>query len=70
MNMGDISTFISTNGFPIFMCLLLFWYQVQSNKSHKEEMDKMSQAIENNTVALTVLTERIGNGRDSDINAK
>lgn len=29
------------------------------NSSHKEEMEKMTEAVNNNTIALTRLTERL-----------
>lgn len=50
---------VSTVGFPIVCCAAMFWNMVTSNKQHQEEMSKMSEALNNNTVALTQLTERI-----------
>lgn len=50
---------ISTIGFPIAMCLILMWYINKSNESHKEEMSKMSDALENNTLALTRLVAEL-----------
>lgn len=50
---------ISNLAFPIAMCLLLFWKMNEQDKDHKEESLKFAQAIENNTNALTALTEVI-----------
>lgn len=50
---------VSTVGFPIVCCGAMFWNMVTLNKQHQEEMNKMSEALNNNTIALTKLTERI-----------
>lgn len=68
--MSDIVSLISTVGFPIVACLLLGWfvkYQTDSyreevkelQKDHKEEVQRMTEAINNNTLALTKLCERM-----------
>lgn len=49
-----IQTF-QTVGFPIGMCLILMAYIYKMGERHKEEIDKMSDAVENNTIALTKL---------------
>ena len=53
---------ISTLGFPIVMCGALFWRQIKSDEQHKEEMTKLSEALNNNTLALTVLTDKLEKG--------
>lgn len=58
--MGDIVSVISSVGFPITMALILLWYIYDSNNKHKEEIDKMSTALNNNTIAITKLLDRIG----------
>lgn len=60
MNIQDIISIISTVGFPIACCLVCFWYIYHSQKSHKEEMDKMSEAINNNTLVMQQLIDKIG----------
>lgn len=71
--MNEIVRLISTVGFPIVACLLLGWYvkyqtdsyrsEVQDiQKEHREEVQKMTEAINNNTVALTQLCEKIKEG--------
>lgn len=58
--MGDIVSVISSVGFPITMALLLLWYIYDSNNKHKEEIDRMSEALNNNTIAITKLLDAIG----------
>ena len=58
--MGDIVGVISSVGFPIAMALILLWYIYDSNNKHKEEIDKMSEALNNNTIAITKLLDRLG----------
>ena len=50
---------ISTVGFPIAMCLLLFWYVKQQSDAHNQEMDKMSEAVNNNTLVLQKLVDAL-----------
>ena len=58
MNPNDLTTLIGTVGFPIVAYGAMFWYMVKQNQSHKEEMDKMAQALNNNTIALQKLTDK------------
>lgn len=71
MNTQDILSAITTVGFPIVMCLACAWYIKYTNDKQREEveklndqrakeMDKVTEAINNNTVALTKLVERLG----------
>lgn len=58
--MGDINaiiTAISTVGFPIVCCGALFWQITQMQKQHKEEMDGVKEALNNNTLALQHLAD-------------
>lgn len=52
---------ISTVGFPIVACGAMFWKINQQDKQHKEEMDSVTKALENNTIALTKLEDSITN---------
>lgn len=57
--MNEVVTLITNVGFPIGLTLILLWYIYDSNSKHKEEMDKMSEALNNNTLALTKLIDRL-----------
>lgn len=41
------------------MCGALFWRMVKSDEQHKAEMDKLSEALNNNTIALTKLSDNL-----------
>ena len=41
---------ITTVGFPIVMCLCLAWYCMKLNESHKNETDKFTTALNENTL--------------------
>lgn len=67
MDISTISTIISTVGFPIATCIAMFWYINKQSDIHKQEIDKLSDALNNNTIALTKLTDAIGRDvNDSD----
>lgn len=45
MEMTDLLTAISTVGFPIVFCILLFWYLREETKNHKEEVMDLKSVI-------------------------
>lgn len=63
--LNDLSTLISTLGFPMAMCLIMCYYINKINDAHKEETDKFAEALNNNTVVLQKLCDKI----DSEVNA-
>ena len=64
MDIQAISNLISNVGFPI-VCVIILWKQTQDQTAkHKEEMDKLSESVHNNTIALTELTTIIKSWRD------
>lgn len=54
-----ILTAISTVGYPIVMSLLMFWYIKFQNENHKKEMDDVKLAIQNNTLVIQKLVDKI-----------
>lgn len=73
MEMNEILQAVTTVGFPIVMCGAMAWYVKymtdkhrddisKLNEQHKQEMQEVTQAIDNNTIALTKLCERMGKG--------
>lgn len=69
--MDQIFTAIGQYAFPIVACVMMGWYvkYTQDNyrkdiqelsKNHKEEIDKVTSALNNNTLALQKLTDVIG----------
>ena len=59
MDANAIIQIVGTLGFPIVMCGALFWRQVKSDEQHKEEMDKLSEALNNNTQAIIKLSDNL-----------
>ena len=56
---SELSTLISTLGFPIGMCLIMCYYINKINDAHKEETDKFAEALNNNTVVLQKLCDKL-----------
>lgn len=48
-------------GFPIAVCIAMFWLNNKQVEQHKEEMVKVTDALNNNTLALTELRDRLDN---------
>lgn len=61
---NDLATLISTLGFPIAMCLIMCYYINKINDAHKEETQKFAEALNNNTLVLQKLCDRL----DSEVN--
>lgn len=54
-----IGQFISSYGFPIVMCIIMFWYMNKEREDHKQEVSSMTQAINNNTAVLEVIKDKL-----------
>ena len=61
---NDLAALISTLGFPIGMCLIMCYYINKINDAHKEETDKFAEALNNNTLVLQKLCDKL----DSEVN--
>lgn len=70
MDFSAIITIISSVGFPIVACIGLAWYvkyQTDTNnkevaemrREHQEEIAKVTDALNNNTLALQKLCDRL-----------
>ena len=70
MDFNTIIQSIGTLGFPIVMCIVVCFYvkyiidknaeQIEKiSTQHREETKEMTKAIENNTLALTKLMEKL-----------
>lgn len=55
MEVNDIVTLISNLGFPIVVCIALFYYMNKQNERHNSETDKLSETVQQNTQVLTEL---------------
>lgn len=63
MGYEELIQMIGSVGFPIVMCLVMFFFVKETtkshaeeverlNKEHKEEMEAITTAVENNTIVL------------------
>lgn len=70
MDANTLTTTIGSLGFPIVACLGIAWFFAkvndnyrsdikEMNASHKAEMDKMTEAINNNTLVIQKLIDRM-----------
>ena len=64
MDVGSIAQIISTVGFPIAMCIALIWCIKEMSDRHKQETEKFTEALNNNTLVLQKLCDTIGVERE------
>lgn len=64
MDSNTVLTLIGSIGFPAAMCLLMYFDNKEVRKDHKEEVKSLSSAIENNTIAMTKLVEKVDRMED------
>lgn len=50
---------IQSLGFPIFVCVFLFWKSEKDAERHRDEMKTVTDALNNNTIALKELKEKM-----------
>lgn len=70
MDLNAFTTLIGSLGFPIVMCLLLFYRMDKQDENHKIEMEKITEALNNNTQALTSLATKISTFSGGDTNVE
>lgn len=66
MDIASITQLIGSLGFPIVACIALYITLNKQNEQHKEEMSKLTESLNNNTVAITKLTERLSINNPGD----
>ena len=59
MDFQAITQFIGTLGFPIAACCYLLYSREKDAQRHKEEMDKVTDALNNNTLAIQHLSDTL-----------
>lgn len=70
MDWSSVTQIISSLGFPIVMCCILFWYikdtgdkhieQVRNiMDNHREEMAEITTALNNNTLVIQKLCDKM-----------
>lgn len=64
--MNEISTIISTVGFPIFSFLLSSYFIKYTYDKNMANITQLTEAVNNNTLVLTKLVEKIGEEKGTD----
>ena len=59
MDVSGIVQIVGSLGFPIAACIAVFWYLMKESENHKAEVNKLSEALQNNTIALTKLCDEL-----------
>ena len=77
MDLSSFATLVSSVGFPIACCSVLFWYikkltdehktdiehlAIKMSEMHKAETEKLAEAIANNTEVMNKLIQKIEKG--------
>lgn len=66
MDFATIVSAVSAVGFPIVFCLILYKTMIDQNRQHKEESDKLTEAIHNNTLVIQKLVDKLEtDGKDT-----
>lgn len=66
MDPNAIMQLVSSLGFPIACCIAMFWQNNKLNESHKAEVSKLNDAINNNTIALNHIIDKLGGTNNDD----
>lgn len=64
MDVNMITSLIGTVGFPIVCVIGMAWFVYKQLQTHKEETDKMTEALNNNTKVLSQILEHIREQED------
>lgn len=59
MDWQEIVNIISTVGFPICVTLICFWYINKMQESHRDETNKLTEALNNNTLVMQQLVDKL-----------
>ena len=55
MDANGIISLISNVGFPVAVCVALFFYMEKQNERHQNVTDKLTETVQSNTKVLTEL---------------
>lgn len=62
----DVTTLLGNYAFPIVACICMAWYCKDMQKEHSEEVSKLRDVLERNTIALEKIVSKIG-GDDNEM---
>lgn len=55
MDISGVVSSIANMGFPAVLCIIMIWLNHEQAQAHKEELQNLKTAIDNNTQAITEL---------------
>ena len=55
MDIDSVTQLVSNVGFPVVVCIALFFYMEKQNERHQQETDKLNETVQSNTKVLTEL---------------
>lgn len=55
MDIDSVTQLVSNVGFPVAVCIALFFYMERQNERHQQETDKLNETVQSNTKVLTEL---------------
>ena len=55
MDIDSVTQLVSNVGFPVAVCIALFYYMEKQNERHQQETDKLNETVQSNTKVLTEL---------------
>lgn len=67
MDLSSIATIISNLGFPITCVIVMFYFLQKEQNSHKEETQKLTEAINNNTIVMERVLERLDEKKNKGV---
>ena len=65
MDIGVLTQLIGSLGFPIACVIAMFFFWNKEREDHKSEMQRMTEAVNNNTLALIKIESIIEHGKQS-----
>ncbi len=56
---NTLAQLVSTVGFPIVMCGVLFWYMYKQDERQSEQNQRMMESLNNLSMVITELKQKI-----------
>lgn len=60
MDYTAVAQLIGSLGFPIVACVMLYVRMEKQDENHKQEVSELSKAIQNNTLVMQKLIDKLG----------
>lgn len=64
MDVSAITSMVGSLGFPIVACIYMAYVNAKQTEAHKEEMAKITEAVNDLKVAITSLVDKLNNVAD------